>query len=152
LDNIVVRDYIQGKVDRADRLGSLTPVDITAITAAKVKLAAKAAIQVETREVEKEQPDSEDEDEYEEVQTLGRMSTRSHKQVKKFFTAAEAIEGIVEVVEGVEQGVEEIEEDIEGSTIVDGDGSEPCFDTSDEEDAEFNDTIDGDIDQDDENI
>jgi hypothetical protein len=51
--------------------------------------------------VEKEQPALEDKDEYKEVQTLGQMSTRLHKQVNKFFTAAEVIEGIVEVIEGV---------------------------------------------------
>lgn len=39
LDNIAVGDYARGKVDRADGLGSLTPVDIMAIAAAKVKLA-----------------------------------------------------------------------------------------------------------------
>jgi hypothetical protein len=153
-------------VDKANKLRSLTLVNIIAIIAAKVKLAAKVAIvtakakaghtlskcQVETQEVEKEQPALEDKDKYKEVQTLRQMSTQLHKQVNKFFTAAEVIKGIVEVVEGVEQGVEEMEEDIEGSTIVEGDDSKPCFDTLDKEDAEFNNAINGDVNQDNKNI
>jgi hypothetical protein len=35
---------------------------------------------------------------------------------------------------------------------IEGDDSKPYFDTSDEEDAEFNNAVDGDIDQDDENM
>jgi len=150
--------YAQGKVDKANRLRSLTLVDIIAITATKAKLAAKVAIveakaearhtlpkcQVKTREVKKEQPNLEDEDEYKEVQTLSQMSTRLHKQVNKFFTAAE-------VIEGVKQGVEEMEEDIEGSTTVEGDDCKPCFDTLDK-DAEFNNAINRDVDQDNENM
>jgi hypothetical protein len=71
------------------------------------------------------------------VQTLGQMSTRSHTQVNKYFTAAEVIEGIV---------------DIEAELGVEDNDSKPCFDTSDEEDDEFNNAIDGDVDQDDENM
>jgi hypothetical protein len=134
LDNIAIRDYARGKVDEAGGLGSLTPIDIAAIAAAKVRLAAK------------EQPDLEDEDEHEEVQTLSRMSTQSYKQINRFFTAAEVAEEVAEVREEIEQGMEEMEEDIEG------DNGEPNFDTSDEEDIEFDDAVDGDVDEDDENM
>jgi hypothetical protein len=135
LDNIVVGDYIQRKVDRADRLGSLTAADIAAIIAAKAKLGAKVAKvkagctlpkhrvkgvninnlpDAKTKEVEKEQSNSEDKGRYEEVQTLGQMSTRSHKQVNRYFTAAEVV---AKEVEEVEQGVEEMEEGIEGAIV-----------------------------------
>jgi hypothetical protein len=134
LDNIVIKDYAQGKVDEAGGLGSLTPIDITAIAAAKVRLTAK------------EQPDLEDEDEHKEVQTLSHISTQSHKQINRFFTATEVAEEVAEVREEIEQGMEEMEEDIEG------DNSEPNFDTSNEEDIEFNNTVNRDVDKDDENM
>jgi hypothetical protein len=120
----VVGNYTQETIDEDedDGLGSLTLADITAIEAAKVKLAAR----VEAKrvrciaEVDLKELDTDDE-EHEEVQTLGRMSTRSQlrSQVNRYFTAIEATEeGYV------------MEEDNE-------DDGEPHFDTSNNDD-DFN--------------
>jgi hypothetical protein len=152
LDDIVVGNYTRETPDEDDGLGSLTPADITAIEAAKVKL----AIRVEGKrvkhmakvkanhnlpntkidEVDLEALDTEDEEVHEEVQTFGRMSTRSRSQVNRYFTAMEAIEE-VDIME-------------EGDVLVEDD-SEPHFDTSDDDD-DFDQEIDGDQNVADENM
>jgi DDE superfamily endonuclease len=138
LDGIVVGNYTQETIDEDedDGLGSLTLADITAIEAAKVKLAARVeAKRVRCMaEVDSEELDTDDE-EHEEVQTLGRMSTRSQlrSQVNRYFTAMEATEE-----------VDVMEEDNE-------DDGEPHFDTSDDDD-DFDQEIDGDQDVADENM
>jgi hypothetical protein len=144
LDDIVVGNYSRETPNEDDGLGSLTPADITAIEAAKVKLAVRvkgkrvkhmAKVKanhklpnIKIDEVDLEELDTEDEEVHEEVQTLGRMSTRSRSQVNRYFTAMEAIEE-VDIME-------------EGDVLVEDD-SEPHFDTSDDDD-DFDQEIDGD--------
>jgi hypothetical protein len=134
---------VQETTDEDDGLGSLTLADITAIKAAKVKLAARVEAKrvkhiakvkashnlpnAKIDEVDLEELDTEDEEEHVEVQTLGRMSTRSRLQVNGYFTAMEAIEE-ADVME-------------ENDVLVEDD-SEPHFDTSDDDD--FGQEIDGD--------
>jgi hypothetical protein len=152
LDSIVVGNYVRETTNEDDGLGSLTLADITAIKAAKVELAARVEAkrvkhiakveashnlpEAEIGEVDLEEPDTEDKEEHEEVQTLGRMSTRSRLQVNRYFTAAEAVEE-----------VDVLEED----NVLVEDDSDPHFDTSDDDD-DFDQEIDGDQDVADENM
>jgi hypothetical protein len=105
LADIKVGDYTRKEPERKDGLGSLLPVDIEAIAAAKVTL----AVQVEARrvkvttnlpdiaigEIDIVQLEFEDKDEHEEVLTLGRMYTQSQVQVNRYYTAAENKEGVL---------------------------------------------------------
>jgi hypothetical protein len=167
LPDIKVGDYTRREPGREDGLGSLLPVDVEAIAAAKITL----ATQVEVRRVkiaaalpdvamgEDEDgheearrvkiaaalPDvamGEDEDGHEEVLTLGRMHARSQARVNRYYTAAEN---------------EEVEDDggncnDNGLTISSNVDSDQSFDSDSEGDEDFNEAIDSDIDQRDENI
>ena len=84
----------------------------------------------------------EDDDGHEEVLTLGRMHTRSQARVNRYYTAAEN---------------EEVEDDggncnDNGLNISSDVDSDQSFDSDSERDEDFNEAIDGDIDQRDENI
>ena len=79
---------------------------------------------------------------HEEVLTLGRMHTRSQARVNRYYTAAEN---------------DEVEDDggkcnDNGLTISSDVDSDQSFDCDNEGDEDFNEAIDGDIDQRDENI
>jgi hypothetical protein len=143
LPDIKVGDYTRREPEREDGFRSLLPVNVVAIAAAKVTLAAQ--VEVRRVKVAAALPDvamGEDEDGHEEVLTLGRMHARSQARVNRYYTVAEN---------------EEVEDDggncnDNGLTISSDVDLDQSFDSDSEGNEDFNEAIDGDIDQRDENI
>jgi hypothetical protein len=168
LDNLVIGDYLRPQGSGTDGLESLLLNDIQTINDIKAQL----AIKVEAKRVKHQAKlntitslpltvivDDESDREHEESLTLGRMYTRSQARVNTYYTAEETLEDIDELALNIE--------DIADDTIVargpynsDDDGG---FDTDEamdidgggyieDDDIEFQDKVDGDLDQEDENM
>jgi hypothetical protein len=168
LDNLIIGDYLRPQGSGTDGLESLLLNDIQTINDIKAQL----AIKVEAKRVKHQAKlntitslpltvivDDESDREHEESLTLGRMYTRSQARVNTYYTAEETLEDIDELALNIE--------DIADDTIVargpynsDDDGG---FDTDEamdidgggyieDDDIEFQDKVDGDLDQEDENM
>ena len=90
---------------------------------------------------------SDDEGEHEEIFTLGRMNTRSQTRVSRYFTHAEVkadieeARALIEVSEGPWYNIDASDDD-----------KEPVYDTTEDEDEEFDIEVGGDEDIEDKNV